>query len=178
MRGFVVDRRIARTRIQVHWSVLIALPFAYAVGNNLLFGAIGFVSFLLLLIAHELGHAVAARSFKLHVSGIAIFPFHGQCHFEAPHYGLDHYLIAWAGVAAQALLLMVFTAVHMWGAHLPVAVQPFLTPFIFVFVWLNILIMMVNLLPLPGLDGYYAWRIVPAVFNGQLVRLIRTRQRR
>ena len=178
MRRFIIDRRIARTRVQVHWSVAVAFPFAWALADNLLLGAVGFVCFLVLLVVHEVGHAVAARSFGLDVRGIEIFPFHGQCHFELPSHRLDHYLIAWAGVLAQTSLLLIFVAVYAVAAYLPVAINHFLAPFIFVFVWLNILILLLNVLPVPGLDGYYAWRLVPAIFNGQLVRQIRGRRGR
>ena len=156
--------RLGRWRgvpISLHWTVLIGLPWFYYETRGFADTAIAFVGFFFLILIHELGHAAAARWRGLEVESIRLFFIHGTCSTEEPDYELDDVLIAWGGVAAQFVVLVVaFSA----GLLLP-TVSPFAhglaSPLLRVLTEVNLFIMIVNLIPIAPFDGAKAWRILP-----------------
>ena len=93
--------------ISAHWTVLIGLPWFYYETRSLAGTAIAFVAFCFLILAHELGHAAVARWRRVEVESIRLFFIHGTCATAEPHYELDDVLIAWGGVAAQFVVLVI-----------------------------------------------------------------------
>lgn len=164
---FILEAKLATILVRVHWSVLLAFPVGWAFGDSFVAGITVFVSFFLLMLAHELGHALVARYLRLHVSHVDIYPFHGACHFMLPSRAIEHYLVAWGGFAPQVILLAIFGVAYIFVIQASSRAIDFLAPPIFVFTWLNLLLLVGNMLPLPKLDGYYAWRLIPAFFNGE-----------
>lgn len=65
--------------------------------------------------------------------------------------------IAWGGVAAQALLLAVAAPVSSAG----LLTDPFALRLLSVFTSTNLLLIGLNLLPIPLLDGSRAWSAIP-----------------
>ena len=156
--------RLGRWRgvpISLHWTVLIGLPWFYYETRGFADTAIAFVGFFFLILIHELGHAAVARWRGVEVESIRLFFIHGTCSTEEPDYELDDVLIAWGGVAAQLVVLVVAFGA---GLLLP-TVSPFAhglaSSLLRVLTEVNLFIMIVNLIPIAPFDGAKAWRILP-----------------
>ena len=147
--------------ILVHWSVLLAFPFAWAASQSLVAGCVGLIAVLVLMLVHEVGHALVARHFGLRVFSIRLYPIHGLCVHEAPHSPEVAIAISWGGVAAQAILFIaaVLTAkvIATLLGRIPTEASSALT----VFIPVNLLVVFVNLLPIRPLDGATAWKLIP-----------------
>lgn len=154
--------------ILLHWSLALGL---------LAFGGFAFVpgfwlGFTVLILVHELGHAYLVRRLGYDVEAVVVHGFGGFCSWNGRASRLEHSVIAWGGVVAQALLLagtfayvqIMGPATSAFGFHLQDA-------------WIraNLWIMALNLLPVAPLDGAEAWQIframrVESVTFGQVLR--------
>jgi Zn-dependent protease len=156
--------RLGRWRgvpISLHWTVLIGLPWFYYETRGFADTAIAFVGFFFLILIHELGHAAVARWRGVEVESIRLFFIHGTCSTEEPDYELDDVLIAWGGVAAQLVVLVVaFGAGLLLPTVSPLA-HGLASPLLRVLTEVNLFIMIVNLIPIAPFDGAKAWRILP-----------------
>ena len=137
--------------VRAHWTT----PF-----GALLFSRFEFVpgywfGFLALIVLHELGHAVLVQRQGLEALSADIHAFGGQCVYQGPATPLDVSIIAWGGVLAQLAVLA--------GALLVIVAlgQPdsgFLRSMLQAFVYTNVLLIGLNLLPFAPFDGQHAWR--------------------
>lgn len=147
--------------VYANWTILLWLPWYWMHNSNLVWVAVTFLAYALLLLAHELGHAVAARSRRLRVHAIRLYMMHGLCQFQSPYREKDHILVAWGGVIAQmCMLVLAVIARFAVQAFLPQA-EYFLAPLFYVFIQANIVIAIFNLIPVAPLDGHIAWRVLP-----------------
>lgn len=167
-RGTLRVGRYRGAPILLHWSLALGL---------LAFGGFAFVpgfwvGFTLLILVHELGHAYLVRRLGFDVEAVVVHGFGGFCSWHGRASRLEHSVIAWGGVVAQALLLLgTFVYVQVMG--------PATSPFGFYLqdAWIraNLWIMVLNLLPVAPLDGAEAWQIfrsmrVESVTFGQVLR--------
>ena len=160
MRSFWRLGRWRGVPISLHWSVFIGIVWFYYQSGSLVSTSIAFGAFFLLLLAHELGHAAVAQWRNVEVNGIELFVLHGICRTEEPYYELDDVLIAWGGVAAQFVVLLVALGADLFFAP-SFYTYRLISPLLSVFIEANIVIMLVNLIPVAPLDGATAWRALP-----------------
>ena len=147
--------------ISLHWTVFIGIPWFLWQTRSLANTAIAFVAFFFLLLAHELGHAAVARWRRVEVDHIQLFFLHGYCAHEPPDYELDDVLIAWGGVAAQFIVLVVALVADVLLATFWPDARVLTSPLLRVLIGTNVLIMIFNLIPVAPFDGAKAWRILP-----------------
>ena len=153
-RGYFYAGRLFGVPLSFHWTS----PILVVVMSGGAWYWPRWVASLFIILAHEYGHAFAARRAGALPTSIELHGLGGQCHYEGYVTPLWSVLIAWAGVAAQAVVLVAAIAV---GA---IAEPPESTPLgsvLLVLVLSNTLVIVLNLLPIPPLDGWTAWRIVP-----------------
>ncbi|MEM6956678.1 MAG: hypothetical protein AAF645_13375 [Myxococcota bacterium] len=126
----------------------------------LAFGRFEFVpgfwlGFFTLVIVHELGHAYLVQKRGLRAIEVMLHPFGGYCRHESGS-PLDNSIIAWGGVLAQALVLLLPTVLliqlGLWpntsfGAQLAHAL-----------VEINLVMIAFNLIPIRPFDGHLAWK--------------------
>jgi Zn-dependent protease len=154
--------------IVLHWSLALGL---------LVFGGLGIVpgfwlGFTVLILWHEIGHAYLVRCMGFGVERVVVHGFGGFCSWQGNASRLEHAVIAWGGVLAQAMLLggtLLYVSVFgeptsAFGYQLQHA-----------WVQTNLWIIALNLLPVAPLDGAEAWQIframrVESVSFGQIVR--------
>ncbi|HJY76071.1 MAG TPA: hypothetical protein VKE95_05530 [Burkholderiales bacterium] len=147
--------------VLLHWTVFIGLFWFYYKTRSVPATAISFAAFFFLLIAHEFGHAAVARWRGVGVDEIELFFIHGLCRHEEPYYERDDVLIAWGGVAAQFVVMVIaFGTGKLLTTLSPFAYQA-ATPLFRVFIETNFVMVAFNLIPVAPLDGAKAWRIVP-----------------
>ena len=147
------------------WTVLLGLPWFYYRHGGLIGMGMAFMSFLFLLLAHELGHAAIAKWRGVPVIEIRLFILHGYCEHERPDKKSDEVWIAWGGVAAQFVVLLfawVLAALLMSQAH---ELYRHAEPMLRILITVNLFIILFNLLPFPGLDGAKAWRVLPMAWK-------------
>ena len=157
--------RWAGVPVSMHWTVLIAFAWLYLIFWDLLATAIAAVAFFALLVAHEFGHVAVLRLKKIAVESIELNGLHGRtAHGWAGE--ADDILVAWGGVAAQLVVLLLALLAMLL---VPLPSLPGLAlvtgPILFVFIKLNVFLMVVALLPLGPFDGHRAWAVIPWLRN-------------
>jgi len=137
--------------IRLHFSLLIGL----AVFGHFQFRPGFFVGYPLLVLCHELGHALLVRRFGHRVCAVEVTGFGGVCEWDGNATPFEEAAIAWGGVLAQALVyvgawvwLWVEPPTSRFGAELAVTLTE-----------RNLWLIVLNLAPIPPLDGARAWRI-------------------
>ncbi len=115
------------------------------------------LGFFVLILAHETGHALLARRFGLRVERINLHAFGGSCEWSGDTSPWQRSVIAWGGVAVQALILGVTLALlAVLGPPRSLSAAELVD----VFTTTNLWIIGLNLLPFPPLDGAEAWKVV------------------
>jgi stage IV sporulation protein FB len=148
--GFLVLGHVWEAPIRVHWTTPI-VAFALT-GLSFVPGA--WLGYLVLVLVHELGHAAAARAFGAHVVSVNAHGLGGTCEWYGDVTSKQRAIIAWGGVLAQAALLV--------GALFATVVLPswgFIGQFMYTLTMTNIILIVINLLPIRPLDGAEAWQL-------------------
>jgi stage IV sporulation protein FB len=164
MQGYIQlgKERIFGAPVYTHWSVLVigALILVYG-WQNLIVSAISLLSFLSIILIHEIGHAAIAHKLGYDVIAIRIAPLHGVCEYQAPRYEWEDVQIAWGGVLAQLIAAaIVFGFGHLGGDN-----TEYFGPVTVFIGYYSLLTIPFNLLPVPGLDGQKAWKILPLAYD-------------
>jgi Zn-dependent protease len=149
--GWVKVGRFGRAPIRVHWTT----PIGVFLLTHLSFNPFDWLAVCLLLLVHELGHAFLARRHRLAIVSIDMTAIGGACRIAGDPTLREAATVAWGGVIGQGLLLALALVVR--------GILHFITGmfdgFFDVLITTNILLAVVNLLPIRGLDGALAWRL-------------------
>lgn len=146
-------------RVRVHWTLVVLLalvgfsewrfagtPVAAFAGVALLVAVFGCV------LLHEFGHALAARRYGIGTRSITLLPIGGIAALErlpsAPRHEL---VVALAGPAVNVVLAAVFGLALLVA---PAAVAPFCVSLL----WINVSLVVFNLLPAFPMDGGRVFR--------------------
>ena len=151
-----------RVPVSLHWTVLLTFAWMYLVFMDVTLMLMSIPFAFLVLAVHELGHVIALRRRKIAVTGVTLFGIHGETSYNeyAAKPG-DATAVAWAGVGAQVVLMLLALAAHHfvpWNAS-PLGLM-LDTVMYTVLVKLNIFIMIVALLPIGPFDGHAAWQVL------------------
>jgi len=153
-----------RIPVSMHWTVLLVFPWLWLMMQSIVAALIGSLAYLLLLVTHELGHAAMAHWRGATVEGITLSGLHGQTSHAYPRNELDDILIAWSGVGAQLLVLLLAMTARYFLLDTGSPIVSFIAgPVLMVFTLWNLFLIIVALLPIGPMDGYRAWRIIPYV---------------
>lgn len=147
--------------IFLHWTVLLGLPWFLYRTRSVTDTAISFAAFFALLLVHELGHAAVATWRRVEVHRIELLFLHGFCVHDQPYDEEDDILIAWGGVAAQFVVFILALGFDMLLGPRSPYTHPVTFSILLVLIDTNLLIMIINLIPVAPLDGAKAWRCVP-----------------
>ena len=139
--------------VRLHWTLPLG---AIVFGGGSIAPAFWF-GFVVLVALHEFGHAAMARRMKQYVVAIDITGFGGMCRWTGTATPIQRSLIAWGGVLAQAMLLSAAVALV---AVVPSVLHGWTGQFVSAFLWTNVWLIALNLLPFPPLDGAHAWRLI------------------
>ncbi len=144
-----------------HWSLLLWFPWFYLQSQRLVPALLSSLAMVLVMLAHESGHALMAWLRRTRVHALHVHLLQGRCEHAHPYREIDDVLIAWGGVLAQAALLVVAVLLQLALVQLAPQAALFMAPAFATLVFSNLLWMAFNLLPLAPLDGHLAWRIIP-----------------
>lgn len=193
MRWSISLGRIAGIQIYVHFTFFILLAWfglaeGLATGNwasagirLALFGALAVI-----IVLHELGHALAARQFGIRTRDITLLPIGGVARLERmPDKPLQELIVALAGPAVNVVLAVALFAGLIlsgrlidWGESLHIG-----GAFVLNLVAINIILAVFNMLPafpmdggrvlraLLAMGGDYVWATTVAARVGQLMAI-------
>ncbi|HZZ94862.1 MAG TPA: hypothetical protein VFE23_20040 [Usitatibacter sp.] len=168
-----------RVPVSMHWTVLFVFVWLYLIFFDLAVTAIASVAFFALLVIHELGHVAVMRRRRIAVTEIRFYGLHGRTvpSHAAPR---DEMAIAWGGVGAQFLVLMAALAVRylLPGSVLLSIPGVLLGPVLFVFIQLNLVLMIIALLPIGPFDGHAAWQVFAMMKASRIKRRKRRQELR
>ena len=147
----------------LHWTVLVvwAVILLNAISNPVL-SLVGLFCYTGVLLIHEWGHLIAAQRLNCRVYSIELYPFFRFIRFEIPWSHVDHCVIAWGGVVAQAVIaipLLIWLAVFGYSS-----VQPANAVIVILGIF-SLFVAAFNLLPIRNLDGNVAWGLLPALMH-------------
>jgi Zn-dependent protease len=146
--GYLQIATVRGIPIRLHWT----LPVGMLVLGG--FSPAIWLAFLVLILGHEAGHALLARRYGFRVENIDVTGFGGLCRWTGSATEHQRSVIAWGGVAAQAVLLVATLAVVL-VAGWPTSWAG--SAFVHVFTRTNAILMVLNLLPFAPFDGAQAW---------------------
>jgi hypothetical protein len=155
--------RIRGVDVYVHWTLIViwAVLLFNAISKPLLC-LVALFCYTGVILIHECGHLIAAQKLHTTVYSIELYPICGVCRFAAPWSRLDHCVIAWGGVAAQAVVAIpaiLWLSIFGYSNLQPInAAIVLLGPF-------SLFIAAMNLLPTGNLDGKVAWGLLPALIH-------------
>jgi hypothetical protein len=160
-RGYLRVVRLWGAELRVHWSVLAAAALA----GRLRFEPVIWIGLLAVILGHQLGHALAVAVAGGTLLGLDTTGVGGSCRWRGAGSLLERAWVAWGGMLMQAVLLGLALAFSDFLAASPTGSQ-----LRFCFVELNLVLLAINLLPLPALDGALAWRIFGALRDSRWTR--------
>ena len=160
-RGYLQVRRVRvmRARVHVHWSALVLGAVLLGLWIRQPVHAVEAVAcYFGVILLHEAGHAAMARRLGYRAPDIYLSFLHGFCVYDSPYTLREDALIAWGGVLAQlavALPLLALDQIPGFGS------LPFVGIVVAAFGYFSVLMAAYNLVPMRGLDGAKAWRLIP-----------------
>lgn len=147
--------------VRFHWTLLVGLLMF----SRLRWAPGAWLGFVAIVLLHEIGHAILVRRYGLRVLGIDVHGLGGVCRHTGGATVYQSSVIAWGGVLAQSVLLvlaLLLLQVIPFARHSLFALELFDT-----LVWTNLIIIGINLLPLPGFDGALAWKLPGMLWRRQ-----------
>jgi Zn-dependent protease len=154
--GYLRIGRFRGAAVRLHWTV----PLGAVVFTGIRLAPGAWLGFFVLLLVHELGHALAVVQARLRLVAVDVLGIGGLCRYDGHPTPRRRVLIAWAGVLAQAALgLLALVARLVLGRP----AQPFAADLLDALLQVNAWLVLVNLLPIPPLDGAEAWGVIALV---------------
>lgn len=145
--------RVRGAPIRVHWTLLLGA----LVWSRFQILPAFWLGFALLILIHELGHALLVVRYGLGLSEIAVHGAGGYCRHESAGTRVQEAVVAWGGVWAQ---LALYAVVQLLLLVLGPPSSPHVALIVYVFTDINLWIAALNLIPFEPLDGAKAWPLV------------------
>src|SRR5690242_18702994 len=101
--GYFKLGRLGSAPIRVHWTA----PLGAFMFTGFQLAPAAWAAFVVLILIHEIGHALFVRSFGLHLESVDVHGLGGVCRYYGTTTPVRRALIAWGGVLAQAVVLAI-----------------------------------------------------------------------
>ncbi len=142
----------------LHWSwfvvAIIQIQWRAGLYSSYLWCALEYLALFAIVLMHEFGHSLACRSVGGRADQIVLWPLGGVAYVDPPpRPGATLWSLA-AGPLVNALLFPVFSVFRMvtLSMHLD-GTMPNLYAFVLALWWINLILLLFNLLPIYPLDG-------------------------
>lgn len=155
--------RLAGIGVYMHWTFLLLLAWIVFIslgGGAGLWGTVESLAFILLVfvcvVLHELGHALAARRFKIQTRDITLLPIGGLARLERmPDDPRQELWVALAGPAVTLAIAVALGGILVaWRGAAALVPQAMLGgSFLASLFWVNVILLVFNLLPAFPMDG-------------------------
>jgi Zn-dependent protease len=149
-RGYWTVFRVRGVPVRLHWTLPIGalLLSGGSFAPGLWLGIVG------IILLHEIGHALLVRAVGLVNIGIDLTGFGGQCRFVGDPTPMQRSIVAWGGVLAQLVVLVVaMVALAIFGTP----ENAFVADLAHACTRANAFLIVLNLIPIRPLDGADAW---------------------
>jgi Zn-dependent protease len=141
--------------IRAHWT----LPILCVMWSGLRFAPGAWLGASIVVLCHELGHALLAKHYRLRVVEVMLHGFGGHCAYAGEPTPWQKSVIATGGVLAQAVLLAIAAAAQWLLAASGREVPVLLWDLLYALTVANLGIAMFNLIPIPPFDGAEVWKL-------------------
>tara|TARA_R110000868_G_scaffold14766_3_gene68438 strand:- start:565 stop:1692 length:1128 start_codon:yes stop_codon:yes gene_type:complete len=184
MKGFLRLGKIARIRLEVHWTFALLLIWAgfieFQNSGNFERVAVnqGFILVLMAcVVLHELGHALTARKFGIKTQRIILLPIGGVATLDKmPEKPGQELLVALAGPAVNVLIAIILSLIIPIKSYFnfdnimveEMLYAPNLQNFLFYLFVANVMLVVFNLIPAFPMDG---GRVLRALLAFKLSRV-------
>ena len=155
--------------IRIHWTTAVA-AFLFGAGR---WTPAFWLGFCLVILVHELGHALMVHRVGGRVDSIDVTGWGGHCVWSGDPTAFEDALVAAGGVLAQVVVLVAAAAVFLVLGR---PQSPFAIDLVQVFVGVNLNLALINAIPVEPLDGARAWRLLPFVIEWLDERRLRARR--
>lgn len=155
--------KIAGIRVRMHWTFLLLIAWiavsytASGAGWAAAGRGVGFVvAIFACVVLHECGHALTARRYGVETKDITLLPIGGLARMQRiPDHPWQEFWIAVAGPAVNVVIAAVLFLVLLMSPGLgAVTAEPsFTTSFLVNLMWVNVILVVFNLLPAFPMDG-------------------------
>jgi Zn-dependent protease len=149
--GYLRIGRFAGVPVRLH----VTTPFGVWALGGFTYAPGAWAALAGLFVAHEVGHAVLVRRAGLTIDAIEVHGFGGECRWSGQASPETRARIAWGGVLAQIVVLLVAACVTPLVGTGPLRAQILDTLTV-----TNLLLAGLNLIPIAPLDGAEAWKVV------------------
>jgi stage IV sporulation protein FB len=150
--GYLTLGRWGAAPVRVHWT----LPLGAFFFGHLQWVPGFWLGFFLVILIHEMGHAFVVLRQRARVLAIEVHGIGGVCRWTGDVSAVGRARIAWGGVQAQFFALLAALGARQLFGPPPSA---FTAELLEAFTTTNILIIGLNLIPVPPLDGAEAWKL-------------------
>ena len=160
-RGYFLLGRVTMlgARLHIHWSAVALAGVMLGIWHRQPAYAIEAIAcYFGLILLHEAGHAAMALRLGYRAPDIYLSMIHGLCSYDSPETFREEALIAWGGVLAQLTVALPLLALDQVPT---IASLSFAGILIAAFGYFSLAMVAMNLLPVRGLDGAKAWRLLP-----------------
>ena len=138
--------------IRLHLSI----PVGCAVFSGFQFVPAFWLAFTFLVLAHEIGHAIVVSAYRYRALSIDVTGFGGLCRWSGHANGFERSVIAWGGVLAQLVILLLTLLLIAFFGTPP---NPHVSQMAYAFLRSDLILIGLNLIPVPPLDGAEAWKV-------------------
>lgn len=153
-RGWLTVSHFKGAPVRIHWSA----PLGALLFGGFRFAPAIWLAFVVIVLVHELGHAVLVRRFRLRLVAVDVYAMGGMCRHERGS-AYQTSVIAWGGVLAQGVLLAPALALSIAASTLALPIDGFAAELLSALVYTNVFIILFNLIPIAPLDGAQAWKV-------------------
>lgn len=165
-QGSVLLGRVAKVDVRLHWTAIVG-AFVF---NGFRFDPIRIVCFAGLVLLHEVGHAPVVRACGATPIVIQLTGIGGYCSWRGQVSKIGRAAIAWGGVWAQTVLLILALVYQQFADPTPGPAMEVMWALTYSNAWL----IAVNLIPVEPLDGRQAWPL-PLLLGRALRRRLKFR---
>ncbi len=150
--------KFAGVNVFLHWSWFLVAVYQISYRKGLytsdIWCVLEYLALFVIVLLHEFGHALACRQVGGTADQIVLWPLGGVAYVNPPQRpGATLWSIA-AGPLVNALLFPILSALCLLGRGQPwVMAQPNLYEFITNLWWINLMLLVFNMLPIYPLDG-------------------------
>ena len=156
-RGAIHLFRLAGVDLYLHWSWFLVAFYEIQRGGrytSLVWSVLEYLSLFVIVLMHEFGHAMACRQVGGTANQILLWPFGGVAYVNPPQRpGATLWSIAAGPLVNVALMPVLYGAVVLgqslgWAESMPDALT-----FVRAVLWIDVILLVFNILPIYPLDG-------------------------
>jgi Zn-dependent protease len=168
-QGYLTVGSFDGAPIRIHWSTPLT-AFVLGAGH---WAPVFWMAYALVILTHEIGHALMVRRVGGTIESIEVTGWGGHCDASGSLTEFEEALVAGGGGAAQAVLFAVVGLLYLAFGY---PQNELILELVAALLGLNLFLLLINLLPIPPLDGARAWPL--ALYGIALLREMRSRSER